>query len=151
MTSLFAFAVAVVGFGAFLFSIKDQGTHIDNVAWVTTNKDKLYPDNIEKTFEAVAHLHPLFGCSDDLQTLVNIRPHMTTMQIEKLAKYADAVTVCCCEKLGEQSISDVLNLIWSQKELDLNATAIGNMAYIALHHSDPKIREKMKTFLSIIK
>lgn len=118
-----------------------QLSSIDNVQWVQDNKDILKADDIQATFMIVYKMHPKGGMAYDALTLERIRDRLKEESIEDIAKYADAVTVCCCEVLG------VDNELPQGDRQSLNTTALGNAAYIALHHSRADVREKYAAFV----
>jgi hypothetical protein len=62
-----------------------------------------------------------------------------TETIEELAKYADAITVACYEVLGYEK--EALSVS------PINTTGFGNMAFIALHHPDERVRQIHRTLV----
>jgi hypothetical protein len=106
----------------------------DNVAWVRENAQNLSPHNIDTTFRQILQSHPLRGCA--FRVPLPMASLSTTASLAELAKYADAVTVCCYEACGAMAISvNAQQLVQSG-----NTTAIGNLAFIGLHHSDATVR-----------
>jgi len=107
---------------------------IDNEKWVKENILHLDPENPQKTFEYVTKNHPFCGCS----SLGFFKPD-PFQSIEEHAKRADAVTVACFEFLGNDTKVNI-NSLNSLKTL--NDTAVANMAYVALHHSNEEVRKE---------
>lgn len=119
---------------------------MSNTNWVKKNKHKLFPNDIQKTFKVVTQIHPRFGMAADMKTLVSIQSKMKTMELKEIAQFADAVTVCCYELIGETTdIPDAIN------DDNTNATSLGNIAYIASYHSKKEIRDKFTKFVESIK
>lgn len=54
---------------------------------------------------------------------------------------ADAVAVCCIEVAGNEKIE-----ITKSQFGELNTTAIGNMAFIALNHSDEGLKKALSRY-----
>jgi len=122
---------------------------VDNPAWVKNliagpcpwkSSDELDPwwGNIDSVSEYIEKNHPLNGCAvwgpvkfkgdEDLKTL---------------SANAHALTVCCYEKLGQH--------VYDEQELakDINDTGIGNVAFIALNHSDEAIRKRYSEYVEV--
>ena len=110
----------------------------NNEIWVEENIEFLDPKDPNKTFNYVARNHPYSGVSTNL--IFSSYPNKDD-DLETLAKYADAVTVCCYEFLGHQPIKEGASS-------NINETSIGNVAYIALHHPNESVRKK---FMGILK
>ena len=106
---------------------------INNVQWVADNAKFLHPKDPNKTYEYVIRHHPLFGSSRRLTLPKKLTGDETP---EFLATLADAVCVACIESLGERE--PACNTI----------VAVGNMAYISLHHSKEEIKKKYGTRLN---
>jgi len=103
----------------------------DNVAWVNQHAQQLSSLDPQVTFRHVIAHHPLRGCAS------NEPPSVATVakisDLSEIAKYADAVTVCCYEVCGTND--PTISLLASS-----NATAAGNMAFIAQNHSNAAVR-----------
>ncbi len=115
----------------------DKFQYFNNVEWVDKNSQYLDPYSLNKTFKYIIINHPYMGCAFDPH--IRILPKKIfskTTSLEDLAKLADAVTVCCYENIEFTDTSLI--------QPDINQTAIGNIAFIALHHSNANIREKTK-------
>jgi hypothetical protein len=94
-------------------------------------------NDVQKTFQYVITHHPHGG-----RAVANrdFRPKFIDKTFEEFAKcmapYADAVAVFCCEKLGKD-----VDIKSDSVQIAINTTTYGNVAYIALHHSDTEIRK----------
>lgn len=108
----------------------------DNQTWVKEHASDLFPDNPKKTFEYVKNHHPFCGCAFSISAFPP--PHQIPQETDVLAKYADAVTVCCVEILGYGLIELPSNM---------NLTEVANAAYVAKYHSDAMIRERASKML----
>jgi hypothetical protein len=107
----------------------------DNEKWVSEHLPGLRPTDPNETLMYVLGYHPLSGCA--ASPMPRVDPSAST---QELARLADAVCVCCCEHLGYTPVPTSIDEI-------ANATSIGNIAYIALHHSSPEVRMKFEKLL----
>lgn len=82
--------------------------------------------------------HPNIGLALPLRQLQNpqLKKKILRMPLEKVARYADAVTMACS---GQMDVSSP-DPSWSM----WNVTNFGNMAYLALHHPSTISREEYK-------
>ena len=104
---------------------------IDNIQWVQDNEQYLDSKDVGKTFAYVRRYHPMSGCAHA------VMPELTCKEdIKELAKLANAVTVACVEVSGRDK-----GVVELSQMSQLNTTAVGNMAYIALNHSDEEVRK----------
>lgn len=120
----------------------DQIASVDNTRWVEDNKHILDPNNVQATFAVVRKTHPRAGAAYDVLSLEMIRDKLKDMTVEDIAKYADAVTICCYEVLGNDNEPPQTD------KQSLNTTALGNSAYIALYHSKEEVRKKYADFVN---
>lgn len=105
---------------------------VDNKAWVTQHEAKLDRKDVDATFQYVKFNHPLCGVP-----FMEPPVFKHDDSVETLIIYADAVTVACCEALGERKEK------YDKKTLRLlNAGSVSSLAYIALYHSKPEVRAK---------
>jgi hypothetical protein len=109
---------------------------IDNEKWVADNIQHLDRKDVNATFRYVRFHHPSSGMAFSFASLPNIKVDNSDISsLLSLSKYADAVTVCCYEELGNR-----------QGELARtgleNLTGIANVAYIAQRHPNDAVREK---------
>lgn len=112
----------------------------DNEKWVQENlteKDKNNPNSI---FAFVRLKHPYQGCCSDPYNLPKANKKSS---VDELSKFADAVTIFCFEKIG----NDIKDFSLE----DANTSAVGNVAYIALHHSNQQIRQKCLESINVWK
>jgi hypothetical protein len=115
-----------------------NGGDFDQAKWCAYNAGSVNREDIQATFRYVQRTHPLFGCAKPMFALPVWNGTEST---ETLAKCADAVAILCCEPLGRDK-----NTIPSDGKVSantirgMNATAIANLAHIALHHSDSNVR-----------
>lgn len=119
----------------------------DNVAWVQQNDAVLAPmrQDVNKTFKYVILNHPNGGCAFDMMKSmmkVDVKP----WSIDQLASIADAVTVSCYEVLGDTQCTSVAGTLNDARALE-SQTSIGNMAFIALYHSNPDVRARLRAEL----
>lgn len=112
-----------------------NGALFDNEKWVKENIACLRRDDANFTFRYVALKHPLMGMAFRLS---QPKKNLSKQTVEQLSLLADAVTVCCFELIGSTQISTLNGPVLNKNS---NKTAIGNLAYVALHHSDPAIRK----------
>lgn len=108
----------------------------DNPNWVKERESFLLPNDPHRTLEYVRINHPFCGCAFSISQFPP--PHKIPKDLDVLAKYADAVTVCCVEILGYGL---------SSLPPDTNLTGFANTAYVAKHHSDEMIRQKCEKLL----
>ncbi len=100
-----------------------------------------------------------FGCSHDTVFLQSLRPTILWYGIQEQAKCADAVCIHHCDDIdfvtgNLKSMEDELGLAsglpappsGASLSLDIaqgwNATAVGNLAYLALHAPAPDLRDR---------
>jgi len=127
--------------------VKMQDSKFTNTQWVQENLKELDPNDENKTFAAVQRLHPLFGCS--WQTFDNHNypiSYLKSCTLEQASMFADAVAVCCYEKLGHSRLNG---------QIPIQKTAVGNAAFVALHHCNRSVRrywtKKIEKFQSQLK
>lgn len=109
----------------------------DQAAWCSeaVSNAKVDRKDVQATFRYVQFHHPFFGCAKP----VNQLPQWTGQEtVEQLAKLADAVTVICCEQVGNEG---GVNSDDADALRTLNATAVANCAYVALHHPRETVRQ----------
>ena len=136
---------------------------LENSIWIKHNAHHIRPDDVEEMFTLARHMHPRAGCSE----LVGSRPLLKTDSVDQMAKYADVVTMKCRERLGWQAFRQeehekqksqsrtgtggrtgkmLPGGRFPQKSKvattpsTFSATSIGNVAFIAKHHSLPAVR-----------
>jgi len=120
---------------------ENKNNEIDNEQWVRQHSIFLDANNIELSFNYIKKNHPLVGCSR------RVFPALTAIDtIEQLASYADAVTVACVERLGTEQMPNLISLKKAEIK-NWNHTGVGNLAYIAIHHSTKKIRTQALAIL----
>ena len=123
----------------------DTAAGVDNEGWVRVNAAHLDARDPTKTFHYVITHHPQQGMGfrftgSDPKSWVKNATHLPD-----IAKYADAVTVCCYEHLGTHQLG---GHTFSNEQLNTwNTTAIANMAYIAIHHSDRATRNAAESLI----
>jgi len=109
-----------------------------NSEWVKENSILLenLKDNPDMVFQLVTQIHPNSGMA------FRRMPKITGAEsINKIATYADAVTLVCYENIGN------LQQYKAGKEMiidGVNETGIGGIAYIALNHPSFEIRENFR-------
>lgn len=108
----------------------------DNQKWVIENESHLFPNDPQKTFKYILMNHPFGGCSFDVAVGGPLWTPLVLQSTESLARYADAVTVCCFDSFPQKRDDG------SQEELQMyaNETLVGNCAFVALNHSNKEIR-----------
>jgi hypothetical protein len=113
---------------------------IDNVKWVAEHIDELYPEDTQLTFETVIHMHPYAGCAFSPRGVNPQHEIERAKETADIAKYADAVTVCCLESeaLRRQIAAPLDDAALSK----VNETTIANLAYMGLHHSMASVRQQ---------
>jgi hypothetical protein len=119
---------------------KQQNRMDRQCAWVAEHIDELYPEDTQLTFETVIHMHPYAGCAFS-PLGVNPQHEMErAKETADIAKYADAVTVCCLE--SEALRRQIAVPLDDTALFKVNETTIANLAYIGLHHSMPSVRQQ---------
>jgi len=118
--------------------------NFDQQAWCNENRASINPDDVMATFTFVKWRHPLFGCVKPMHLMPILNGHESDGD---LAKLADAVTILCVEKVGSECFADNKQDLLSTNLNTLNTTAIGNLAFIAIYHSDQNIKNKAKARL----
>lgn len=122
----------------------------DNNEWIESKMVELGLQKLQdvpnEAFLVVRKHHPYLGCAFNAVNQFFVAFHMAVVQspktdVQNIAKYADAVTVLCCEALGDQ-VTSVDSI-----SKHANVTAIGNLAYIAQKHSNKSIRNKATLLL----
>jgi len=114
--------------------------------------DKLEPFVNQPTKIEIMSL-PNHGLYHPKQHIIDIRKHLFTFNIEKIANYSDYI------------VRSSLNEKWMKEQIEMNnnnecvdydlltTTSVGNIAYISLNSDDEKIREDCKktfhTWLSL--
>jgi len=112
--------------------VKMQESKFTNTHWVQENTKELDPNDEQKTYAAVMKLHPLFGCAWQSFDHHNYPlSYLKNCTLEQASVFADAVTVCCYEKSGYTKFNG---------QIPLKKGSVGNLSYIALHHSNRSIR-----------
>ena len=115
----------------------------NNKEWVAKHQAFLDPKSTQETFWYVVCHHPLFGCVLPIQEL-NAVKFNGNETLETLSEYADAVTVACCDTFEHESEDYAL-----EESFPRNQTVVGNVAYIALYHPNPSIRNNYLDIISI--
>ena len=110
----------------------------DNATWVLEHEAKIDRNDIDGTFRYVTRSHPYFGCAAN-PFLVPGFWFTGEETLEQLSLLADAVTVACVEALGKTQTTEIAKVGFDRWDW----TSVGNWAYIALHHSDQKVRERV--------
>uniref|UniRef100_A0A6C0AEE2 Uncharacterized protein n=1 Tax=viral metagenome TaxID=1070528 RepID=A0A6C0AEE2_9ZZZZ len=108
----------------------------NNIKWVNEKKLFLDKNNPNLTFSFVQKNHPNYGCvllSFDDENLSK------SENLKDLSTYADAVIVCCHEVIGNSHF--IKNNFTDELIINANITCIGGISYIALNHSDEKVRD----------
>jgi len=89
------------------------------------------------------------GLKHSHEHLAEMKYAIGTLPIEKQAEYADLITVATIDNISAplmgHDMEDPLSMM--QSVLRMNATSIGNMAYIALNHPAPGIAQKYRGIL----
>jgi hypothetical protein len=102
----------------------------------------------DSTFRYVVRHHPLGGCSFSLPPMS--AQDALHLKIEDAAKLTDAVAVCCCEHLGDQAVFgkgyESLPSLAA-----LNETSVGCLAYIAVNHSNARVRKSLSDLYETLK
>jgi hypothetical protein len=111
--------------------------NFDQEAWCNQHRQSINPDDVMATFKFVKWRHPLFGCAKNIMPVLN--GHESDAD---LAKLADAVTVLCVEQVGIECFAENKQDLLTNDLSTLNTTAIGNLAYVALNHSNKNIKNK---------
>jgi hypothetical protein len=83
---------------------------------------------------------PAPGLNHSLRHLISIRNEIPYWNIERQAKYADKTCMETVEEQGKWLKDNGLETVRGMFDY-WNTTSVGNMAYVALNHSDPKIRD----------
>lgn len=89
------------------------------------------------------------GLRYDINYLNKMFPRILFLPIEQQALFVDAVTFYNCKFDWDPGEEDFLNPDTSLE--NINCTSIGNMAYIALNHLRPEVREHHKQQLEGLK
>lgn len=104
----------------------------DHGAWWAVQVEAPPADAVQDVFRFVRLHHPLAGCA----TGRTVRPvALLRRSVGEAAKHADAVTFRCVEVLGH-----TLEGVAPIQAHSLNGTAVGNLAFIACHHSQARVR-----------
>lgn len=122
---------------AFFLSLSDSPMQpFDHQSWLDAlPKGRVDPADPQLTFRYVINHHPLMGCA--VFPSIPLNDVLGLESIQEMAKYADAVTVCCYKALGDLELREQ-NPIPDISEI--NDASIGNAAYIAVHHPNPTAR-----------
>ena len=121
-----------------------SNTRVDNVAWVARHRAQLAPyiaaGNVELVFRYVIANHPLHGMAVSPPPTIAevVRPNGSSgedgrpggLPDAELAAFANAVTVACVDILPR--VGKVVR--------GTNVTGLANVAYVALHATDPATR-----------
>lgn len=91
-------------------------------------------DDPDAVFGYVMSNHPRRGVSYMLDEPKIELTELVNLQLEEQAKYCDFVTYYCVEKVAQDPSGYTFE--------GANITAIGNIAYVALNHSNPLIRQQ---------
>lgn len=123
--------------------IKEQLAHgpwsvTQHKKWCAEHAPRLNVTDIQEVFRYVKWHHPLFGVAFPLEQ----KPILNgTESLEELAYLADAVTVITYEQLGfEAAQRENFTSFVLSTDPGGYPTNVGNFAYIALHHSDDRVR-----------
>ena len=131
----------------------------DHKIWAEKHKSELEfmmeakdSQSVQNVFRYVQSHHPNMGCalSPLFMEQKRLLKKMKSMPLSELAKYADAVAVICCELVGETmfQLSGGQTRQWLT---DPNETSIGNVAYMACHHSKEAIRAQAQNIIQLFK
>lgn len=108
---------------------------IDNEKWVEEHKEHLFPNDYKKTQNYVFNNHPNHG------EVAYCWEHWKGDEtIEQLAARANAITRVCYELLGNNAWKRGDPYEWKIKGDMAVGDLIADKAFIALHHSNPQIR-----------
>lgn len=109
----------------------------NNKRWLAQMHRHVDPLLKRKTNSFIVENHPYEGRVLHWKVLEKMK-FEGDEKLETLADYAEAQTIVCCELFGD----------WHMIDPEYGEISrIGNMAYIALHHSDPSVR---KHYLDLI-
>ncbi len=124
------------------------GGGFDQAAWCADALRAWHVDSsdVQRTFRYVVSNHPLHGCATAVPPLLNGRE-----TDRELARFADAVTILCCEAVGDDSFGAQPEpaLDTPAKLLEINATGVANMAHVAIHHTSPDVRQRAAHALTL--
>jgi len=111
-------------------------TAFDHDGWLKQHAHALDKSDPDSTFQYVRRNHPLHGCSFLLPMMTSVE--VSRLSLQNAAKFADAVTVFCCDYLGYHQLDEIC----SERHIsEINETSVGNLAYIAVNHSDAQTRQ----------
>jgi hypothetical protein len=109
---------------------------------------------IKDYFRRMVGLPDSFGLYHSTEKLKAVRPYILKMRLEAMSKYSDAVCRYMVKVNSPQIIQQVYDELYPplDKEIqalkaNMNTTAIGNLAYVALHCQDTETRVIVTTFL----
>jgi len=111
-------------------------TAFDHNTWLEQHAHALDKSDPDRTFRYVLRNHPLHGCSFLLPIMTSVE--VFRLSLQNAAKFADAVTVFCCDYLGYHQLDEICS---EHHISEINDTHVGNLAYIAVNHCDPQIRQ----------
>src|SRR5689334_2742427 len=93
-------------------SITKMVTPFDNKKWVKDNQEYLYPNDPNETFHFVTLKHPYWGCAFNPSQSPPKFTEKTTL--EELSLYADAVTICCVEVVGDKMVDKSARFVYEE-------------------------------------
>lgn len=83
--------------------------------------------------------------------LKKIRKNLLFQSLERLEQYVDYNTKRMVQDPGSDAMILKNIILWEGPSADLNATSIGNLAYIALNHPNKFIKIRCKEILNELK
>ena len=108
----------------------------DHDPWIAEFlRDRVSPAAHDAVFQIARQAHPLCGMAFSFADDSAATEFLRTCSMAAAAPFADVVAVFCCESLGNTIQGD---------ERPENITAVGNLAYIGMHHSSPEVRTLVK-------
>jgi hypothetical protein len=86
------------------------------------------------------------GLRFTLEELNDVRPSQKT--IKEMAEYADAVTFA---KVHSNDLAFLLPMLMPPTQtVNISTTGLGNVAYVAVHCTDPTCRDKAKSLYGLL-
>lgn len=118
----------------------------DQSGWV--KKHGLKGKSVETVFAYVKMIHPFMGMAFPLEEMTEpgLFERVLKMDLREMAEYADAVTVACTDDVYQDP-----SVILSDFKRGVNVTSLGNVAYVALHHSEPAKRQKYVEMIKLLR
>jgi hypothetical protein len=110
----------------------------DQEKWVDRHRRNVNSDDPTAVLRYVRWRHPLLGLAKPVSLLPKWRG---TEKVEQMSAYADATTMLCLNKIGQDEQTKWPNLTVEQLR-SCSTTDVANVAFIALYHNDRNIRSK---------